>query len=37
MNSGLHGFSKARLKIHALSLIQTGAKMLKIKLLSAFQ
>jgi hypothetical protein len=28
MNSGVHGFSKARLKTLALSLIQTGAKVL---------
>ncbi len=37
MNSGVHGFSKARLKALALSLIQTGAKVLSIKLLSVFQ
>ncbi len=36
-HSGVQGFSKARLKALALSLIQTEAKVLSIKLLSVFQ
>jgi hypothetical protein len=36
-NSSVHGFSKAELKTLALSLIQTWAKALKIRLMSVFQ